>query len=243
MDINREVEFFDEFESMHGHYDVLGEAAYRRLVGLFVDQVHPKPGERCIDLGCGTGAFTRRLRGHGLELWGIDVSPASIERATKDAEPGETYRVGDIRDTGLEAGTFDIVVYSGVLHHTYEDIDQVLREGHRVLRRGGRLFAFDPSVHSPSMFLYRDPRSPFFTQQGKTLNEHLLHRDRLREQLDAAGFASVAVRGVSGITYRYVEGALASRLLPLYNVYERLLQHSPFERWLGTFVLCVAVKP
>lgn len=242
VDIHQEIEFFDRFEAEHGHYDVLGEAAYRRLVGIFVDRVRPRPGERCVDLGCGTGAFTRRLRGLGLELSGMDVSPASIDRANRDAEPGETYRVADIRNTTLAPASMDIVVYSGVLHHTYQEITPVLAEGYRILRAGGRLFAFDPSVHSPSMFLYRDPRSPLSTQKGKTANEHLLHRDRLREHLGGAGFADVDVRGVSGITYRYIEGALASRLLPLYNLYEEALRRSPLERWFGTFVVSVAVK-
>jgi hypothetical protein len=94
------------------------------------------------------------------------------------------------------------------------------------------------------MFLYRDPRSPLYSQRGKTDNEVLLSRQQIRSDLTAAGFVDVRATGLSGIAYRYVEGRLARRLLPLYNhVYEPLVRWSPFESVLGTFVLASATKP
>ncbi len=239
--MRKEVEFFDRFEARHHDYDVLGEAAYRRLLGLFASLVAPRGGERCVDLGCGTGAFTRRLRTFSLVLTGMDISPAAVARANALAQ-GERYVVGDIRETGLPAASFDIVVLSGVLHHlrTRDTRRQVLGEARRILRPAGRLFAYDPSAHSPSMRLYRDPRSPFYSSRGKTENEVLLDRHELAEDLRATGLGDVIVRGVGGITYRYVDSRIARVLLPLYNLYERALRRSPFEdRW-GTFLVSVA---
>lgn len=244
MDVNKEVEFFDQFAARHQDYDVLGDGAYRRLLDLFRVLARPKAGERCIDLGCGTGAFTQRLRPFALELWGMDISPASIERANKVSR-GERYLVGDIRQTGLDASSFDIVALSGVLHHllTRDIRREVLAESARILRPGGRVFSFDPSAHSPSMRLYRDPRSPLYSSQGKTENEILIDRRELSRDLADAGFAHVGVRGAAGITYAYVEGRVARRILPLYNMYERVLQRSPFEdRW-GTFLIGSGIRP
>jgi ubiquinone/menaquinone biosynthesis C-methylase UbiE len=241
---DRESAFFDNFALEHGDYDVLGEGAYQRLLSLFQTHVRPQPGERCIDLGCGTGAFARRLRPSGLAMTGMDISAASIARAHSHGD-GVNYVVGDITRTELPDGTFDIIVYSGVLHHfsTEEQRRGVLAEGFRLLAPKGRLFAFDPSAHSPSMWLYRDPRSPLFSEKGKTENEVLLDRDELAAELRAAGFADVTVRGVSGISFRYVEGRLASLILPLYNAYEQIVRYSPFEDRLGTFLVSVARKP
>ncbi len=243
MDSRREVAFFDKFAHEHGEYDVLAEAAYARLRSLFNQHVRPKPGDTCIDLGCGTGAFTTRLRGLGLALTGMDISPASIERAKATATE-EAYVVGDIMRTGAPDATYDIVVYSGVLHHvdTHEGRVAVLREGHRVLKPAGRLFAYDPSAHSPSMWLYRNPRSPLYSSKGKTENEVLLTKDDLAGALRAAGFAGVAIRGVSGIAFRYVESRLAPVLLPAYNLYEQLSRYSLCEDRLGTFLVSVATK-
>jgi SAM-dependent methyltransferase len=244
MDISKEITFFDDFEAAHGEYDVLGERAYRRLLRVFGDVIQPIKGERCYDLGCGTGAFTRRLSAFGLELTGVDISPRSIQAASLKSS-AERYLVGDIRATDLCDGAADIVVYSGVLHHCNERPVRlaVLREGLRILRPGGRLFAFDPSAHSPSMWLYRNPASPLYSSKGKTENEVLLTRHDVRAELEEAGFSLVTVRGVSGISYRYVEDGWARLILPLYNFYEEVLRFSPLENAFGTFLVSFAVKP
>jgi SAM-dependent methyltransferase len=241
---DREVAFFDRFVTEQGDYDVLSDAAYRRLLLYFERLVRPRTGERCIDLGCGTGTFTRRLRGYGLRLEGMDISPASVEVANRAAD-GERYRCGDINRTELADGSYDIILYSGVLHHFANPAlrAQVLREGHRLLAPGGRLFAYDPSAHSPSMFLYRDPRSPLFSREGKTENEVLLRRADLEKELRDVGFDSIAIHGASGITFKYVEGRLARRLLWFYNLYEEFVRLSPIEHWIGTFLVSFAQKP
>jgi SAM-dependent methyltransferase len=238
-----EVAFFDHHVAHHGDYDVLHDAAYRRVIAAFARRVKPRAAERCIDLGCGTGAFTRRLRAFGLALTGMDLSPAAIAHAQRSAQ-GEQYVVGDITATGLPSGSFNIVTYSGVLHHfpSASERGRVFAEGFRLLAPGGRLFAFDPNQHSPSMWLYRDPRSPLFSDEGKTDNEVLLSRSQLRAELSAAGFDAIDVRGLSGISYRYVASSAARLILPLYNSYELLMHWSPFERWLGTFLITTARK-
>lgn len=244
MDLDKEIAFFEEFVRTHGDSDVLGEGAYKRLRALFVDRVRPLPGESCLDLACGTGAFTRRLEGFGLDVVGIDVSARSVQRARTNA-PSARYLIADIRRAPLPERSADIVVYSGVLHHcsTSEARLDVLREGHRLLRPGGRLFAYDPSAHSPSMWLYRDPRSPVRSRGAKTENEVLLRRDDLASELAAAGFAGVRIAGTSGMSFRYVDELLARAILPFYNLYERLLRGSPLEDRLGTFLVTSALRP
>lgn len=241
--VESEVRFFNDYVAAHGDYDVLGEEAYRRLVSVFTALVRPGRGERCVDLGCGTGAFTRRLCHLGLALEGMDISPEAVAFANRTATC-EKYIRGDITATGLPEGSRDIVLYSGVLHHfpTPMERARVLAEGFRLLAPGGRLFAFDPNLHSPSMWLYRDPRSPLFSSKGKTENEVLLSRDELSTEIAAAGFSSVDVRGVSGITFKYVESAAARIVLPLYNAYEHVVRYSPIERFIGTFLISVARK-
>src|SRR3954468_25062765 len=114
--LEREVEFFDQFATTHGDYDVLSDGAYARLTALFARRVRPRPGERCIDLGCGTGAFTKHLARFELDRTGMDISPRSVERANAGSN-GARFITGDITASGLPPASFDIIVYSGVLHH------------------------------------------------------------------------------------------------------------------------------
>ena len=118
-----------------------------------------------------------------------------------------------------------------------------MREAWRILRPGGHLYAFDPNAHSPSMFLYRDPRSPLYSSEGKTENEVLLKSDELTGELRESGFAGVRVRGISGTTFKYVKGRVARLLLPAYAAYEELVRLSPWEGRLGTFLVSTATKP
>jgi SAM-dependent methyltransferase len=240
LELEKEIRFFD---SRAGAYDVLTERAYRRLVSMLRDAVPGLCDGTAVDLGCGTGAFTRKLGALGLHVTGVDISPRSIARAIEQG--GGRFVVGDIRATGLPDASFDCAVMSGVLHHVTGRDTRIasLREAHRLLKPGGLFFSYDPNAQSPSMWLYRDPRSPLYSAVGKTDNEVLLTPRQVREELAAAGFSSARVRGLSGIEYRYVEGWLARRLLPFYNhVYEPLIRFSGLESYLGTFVVSVAFK-
>lgn len=239
-----EVDFFDDFAEEHGDYDVLGEAAYKRLLWRFERMCHPGAREKCVDCGCGTGAFTRRLLKFDLQLLGIDISPRSV-RAAQARATREMYQVGDIASLAVADESFDIAVFSGVLHHFPDERfrRKILSEAYRILKPGGKVFGFDPSAHSPSMWLYRSPTSPIHSKVGKTENEVLLTRGQLSDELRGAGFESVAIQGIGGITYRYVEGRVARACLPLYNLYETLLSISPFENSLGTFLISFGSKP
>jgi len=245
MDIDKEISFFDRFELEHGDYDVLAEESYERILKAMFSGVRLRPRMTCVDLGCGTGAFTRRLGKLDLELTGVDISPRSIDRA-RAIGGGPEYVVGDVCDCPLCSSSYDIVTMSGVLHHLTTEAARVksLREAFRLLKPGGRFLSYDPNSASPSMFLYRDPRSPFYSPLGKTENEVLLSRRQITSHLVAAGFSDARANGLSGIAYRYVEGRLAQRLLPIYNyVYEPLIRWSSLQGVLGTFVVATARKP
>lgn len=108
-----------------------------------------KPGERFLDVGCGTGVLTRMAAGivgaSGLAL-GIDPAPRMIAVARKNAAGGSRaeFRLATIERLPFESGSFDVAVASLMLHHLPPDLKlDGLREVYRVLRPGGRLIVVD----------------------------------------------------------------------------------------------------
>ncbi len=99
--------------------------------------VHP-----VLDVGCGDGFLCRTAFGEKLEV-GIDLDPKEIERATASGSYGKAI-CASATDLPLKPNSFKTVVSNCVLEHI-PDIDQALREIHRVLKRGGRLMITVPS--------------------------------------------------------------------------------------------------
>ncbi|HVM56626.1 MAG TPA: class I SAM-dependent methyltransferase [Gaiellaceae bacterium] len=112
-------------------------ARAERLVG----EADPQPGERLLDVGCGTGAATLRLAdSFGLDVVGVDVDPEQIEAARAAARglPSARFIEGDAARLPFADGEFDLVFSSKTTHHVH-DWQRALEEMIRVLKPGGRL--------------------------------------------------------------------------------------------------------
>jgi ubiquinone/menaquinone biosynthesis C-methylase UbiE len=129
-------------------------SVYDRLWRHYVDQTVPvvrgaaalQPGERVLDVGCGTGAFEERVvaAGGAHELVGIDLSPNMLRHArAKLADHSHvTFRQADVHMLPFEDGAFDVVVSASTFHYV-DDPERALAEITRVLRPGGRMVILD----------------------------------------------------------------------------------------------------
>jgi trans-aconitate methyltransferase len=103
-----------------------------------VELLAPRPGERILDLGCGTGHLTAQLAAAGAEVVGIDSSAEMIKQA-RDSYPALRFELADARNfAGDEA--FDAVFSNAALHWIREP-EQVIRSIHHALKPEGRFVA------------------------------------------------------------------------------------------------------
>lgn len=77
---------------------------------LLYANLRPEPGASVLDVGCGTGYFTRRLARAGLRATGIDADATAIRYAKSHAAAGERYLVGDARALPFPDRHFDFGV-------------------------------------------------------------------------------------------------------------------------------------
>lgn len=109
-----------------------------RYGSALLDLLAPRPGERILDLGCGTGHLTARIAERGAEVVGLDHSAEMLETA-RAAHPGITFFQGDARDFAV-GNSFDAVFSNAVLHWIREP-NRVVRCVRDALKPGGRFVA------------------------------------------------------------------------------------------------------
>jgi ubiquinone/menaquinone biosynthesis C-methylase UbiE len=126
----------------------LGRAGALRRLTVRLAQI--QPGERVLEVGCGTGdvaLLARAAAGPAGAVVGIDASPEMIACAQRKAarrQVGIDYRVGVVEDLAFPAASFDVVVSSLMMHHLPERLKREgLAEIRRVLKPGGRLLVVD----------------------------------------------------------------------------------------------------
>ncbi len=113
----------------------------RRLAFLRADV---RPGDRALDVGCGTGEFTAALARASARAIGVDVAEAALERA-RTRHPGLAFRLVPFDGPlPFEESSFELVWASEVIEHI-ADTARWLSEVRRVLVPAGRLLVTTPS--------------------------------------------------------------------------------------------------
>jgi len=139
----------DLFAAIAPRYDLINDLQSfgmhrlwkRRLVRLS----GAKPGQRALDMCCGTGDIAFALAARGAEVDGLDFSAAMLEVARKRAATlaqSPSFQQGDAQNLPFADNAFDIVTVGYGLRNLPE-WDRGLRQMWRVAKPGGRLLVLD----------------------------------------------------------------------------------------------------
>ncbi|MGH2843536.1 MAG: class I SAM-dependent methyltransferase [Solirubrobacteraceae bacterium] len=152
-----------------------------------------RPGDRVLDLGCGTGHFSALAAASGASPIGVDVAQAALERA-RVAHPLLDFRRIELDGPlPFEDNAFDLVWAGEVIEHV-ADTATWLSEARRVLAPRGRLLITTPAHGRLRLALHGIER--YSDPQGDHL--HLYTARSLRGLLSEFAFASVSVAALSG---------------------------------------------
>jgi demethylmenaquinone methyltransferase/2-methoxy-6-polyprenyl-1,4-benzoquinol methylase len=173
------------------------ERAYDRLAARV------EPGQRALDVGCGTGALALRMARRGAQVKAIDLSAGMLELAERRArEAGLGDRIAlvemGVAELDREAADSYAVVASGLCFSELSDdeLAYTLAQAHRILAPGGLLLVADEVAPSGRLArllrgVIRAPLSALawlVTQQTTHAVRHLA------ERIAAAGFEIESLR-------------------------------------------------
>lgn len=107
-----------------------------KLGASVIELLAPQPGERILDVGCGTGQLTAQIAESGAEVVGLDNSPAMIDEARR-LYPELEFQLADAHDFAVDQ-PFD-AVFSNAALHWIKDPLSVVHSISRSLKPAGRL--------------------------------------------------------------------------------------------------------
>ncbi len=105
-------------------------------------------GRRVLEVGAGTGRDGEVLAGMGAKVWTLDYSENSLRLMVNHLGKSIYIVCGDATALPLVSESFDVVYHQGLLEH-FRNPEVLLRENHRVLKKGGYVL-----VDVPQRFHY-----------------------------------------------------------------------------------------
>jgi SAM-dependent methyltransferase len=184
------------FDDAQGYERFMGR--WSRAIGeKFLAWLAPPQQQRWLDVGCGTGAFSRLIASHCAprELCGVDPSPQQVAHAQKSLPKGQ-FEVAGALALPYEDATFDVVASALVLHFL-PDRAKAFAEMRRVARDGGIVAGYTWNRNVNDTFAPYAPMARGLKSIGAPVTLSPLvpeaETEGLQATLQGAGFTDIAI--------------------------------------------------
>lgn len=143
-------------EKIWGRAGIAGTKRLERRAKMVIDFCQIKPGQKILEIGCGSGTLTEKLAATGAEIIATDIFPEFLELTKKRTSATNiTVQIADAETlSGLADNSFDAVVGLSILHHL--DIDKTLASIYRVLKPEGTMAFAEPNMLNPQIAIQKN---------------------------------------------------------------------------------------
>lgn len=195
-----------------------GKIRWARRVRMLTD--HITPGMAVLEIGCGTGYYTKELEKTGAGITAIDISPDLLDAAKLNIKsPDVSFKVENAYAMSFEDESFDTVVGSSVLHHL--DIEKAITEIYRVLKPGGAIRFTEPNMLNPQIAIEKN--IPYIKEKlGDSPDETAFFRWKIRGLLLRSGFKEVKV-----VPFDFLHPALPKAIIPFFERLCEVMEQIP----------------
>jgi ubiquinone/menaquinone biosynthesis C-methylase UbiE len=234
--IQKEINHFGKLEHIwFGQKTVAGQKRYDNKGDTFKKYCHPKKVDKILEIGCGDGEFTKRLKNIGATVVATDITPAVIKRGKQNLTyKGLKYKVDNCEKLSFKDNSFSIVCGVSILHHV--NLKKTLSEAHRVLKPGGKIFFTEPNLANPVLFTQTNIkwlRDRMEFSPGETP----LLRKNVEKTLKKVGFSDIKVKN-----YDFLFPWIPDFLIGPVEKIGRILEKTPFIKEISGSLLIYAEK-
>jgi len=127
----KDGKFIGEFEEMYKDFKdpweqtTREERAMEKIIAI--NLIKKIKAKRVIELGCGLGCFTNKIRNLGVEVLGIDISETAIKKARKKY-PACKFYAGDILNKKIYRDFKpDVIIMAEITWYVLDKIDDFIK--------------------------------------------------------------------------------------------------------------------
>ncbi|MBL0105477.1 MAG: class I SAM-dependent methyltransferase [Bacteroidetes bacterium] len=148
-------------------------------------------GNTYLDLGCGTGNYSKRFNELGYRFFGVDPSQIMLDEAIRNAKEN-FFKLGFAEDIPFEENYFDGAIAMFTFHHWKDQLKGLL-ELKRVIKPGGNLVMLSFTLEQMNGYWL----SEYFPEMIKRSGEIVPEKEGMIQLLGQAGFLNVETENYS----------------------------------------------
>lgn len=148
-----------------------------------------KKGMTVLELGCGTGEYTKEFAKEEVQLVSLDLSPEMIRVARSKTGKGVLYIVSNAEQLPFKNDVFDSVLGNAILHH-FPDLSTALQEVWRIKKQQARIVFREPNLYNPGKFFaFGIPILRLFRKNRWSPSEKVFSRSSIKKRLEQTGYS------------------------------------------------------